>query len=395
MVLHLTLFAIHAFILFRYESLYEQIRINGATIQMSDDFLRTQDAAHHRTFFSRPDTLAQEIGMIQSGTRDMIDQYKNDIYRLHDRVVQHIKYLSLAAETGEELMYPGQDQSLAQAHMLQTELDAVAPGDINALVILSELSTHVVETTQKNIEYAQKKLVYQDILAFKHEMFLLADLYRFYPSKEKLLDSKKFWNDFGTIFSREKLTTETAEVLGVSLAHLQSITQKYRDAASEIRAKNRERRLSWIETENKKWVGTSLPPTSPLPDVYQLIYVSLAQQKMYVYEDNELILSTSITSGRNNFETIRGKFRVYTKQRGKIMKSPFPEEEYELWVDYWLGFSGAYGIHDACNSKDCWRTRFGGASYVYNGSHGCINTPYNAVKFIYNWAKVGTTVYVK
>ncbi len=116
---------------------------------------------------------------------------------------------------------------------------------------------------------------------------------------------------------------------------------------------------------------------------------------MYVYEDNQLIISTSITSGRRDFETIRGKFRVYTKQRGKLMKSPFPEEEYELWVDYWLGFSGAYGIHDACNSTDCWRTRFGGSSYVYNGSHGCINTPYNAVKFIYNWAKVGTTVYVR
>ena len=138
-----------------------------------------------------------------------------------------------------------------------------------------------------------------------------------------------------------------------------------------------------------------MPPVSPLPDIYQLIYISLAQQMMYVYEDNELILSTSITSGRRDFETIRGKFRVYTKQRGKLMKSPFPEEEYELWVDYWLGFSGAYGIHDACNSKDCWRTRFGGSSYVYNGSHGCINTPYNAVKFIYNWAKVGTTVYVR
>ena len=77
------------------------------------------------------------------------------------------------------------------------------------------------------------------------------------------------------------------------------------------------------------------------------------------------------------------------------MKSPFPEEEYELWVDYWLGFSGAYGIHDACNSTDCWRTKFGLSTYIYNGSHGCINTPYNAVKMIYNWARVGTTVYIK
>lgn len=79
---------------------------------------------------------------------------------------------------------------------------------------------------------------------------------------------------------------------------------------------------------------------------------------MYVYEDNELMLSTPITSGRQNFETVRGTFKIYTKQRNKLMKSPFPEEEYELWVDYWMGFYGAYGIHDACNATDCWRTRF-------------------------------------
>lgn len=116
---------------------------------------------------------------------------------------------------------------------------------------------------------------------------------------------------------------------------------------------------------------------------------------MYVYEDGDLILSTPITSGRRDFETVRGKFQIYSKERDHLMKSPFPEEDYELWVDYWMPFYGAYGIHDTCNSQDCWRTRFGGPSYVYNGSHGCINTPYNAVRFIYNWAKIGTTVVVR
>jgi lipoprotein-anchoring transpeptidase ErfK/SrfK len=141
--------------------------------------------------------------------------------------------------------------------------------------------------------------------------------------------------------------------------------------------------------------NSTTPPEPPFSDIYDQIYVSLRDQMMYVYEDGDLILSTAITSGRRDYETVRGTFKVYTKQRNKLMKSPFPDEEYELWVDYWLGFYGAYGIHDACNSTDCWRTRFGGASYVYNGSHGCINTPYNAVRFIYNWARIGTTVHVR
>jgi len=334
--------------------------------------------------------------MIHSGTRSMVYQYKNDVYRLHDRIVQHIKYLFLAAEIGEELIYPDQEKSLEYANTLQMRLENTPPGDINLLASLAEFSTALAQKIQENIEYAQKKLVYQDILAFKYEILLLADMYRLNPPQTKMLDIKKFWSQFGSTFSREILKNTSHENLRSSLEKLKSSTQEYRDIGAEIRTKNRVRRAPWVETESKKWSKLeTVPPVSPLPEVYQLIHISLAKQMMYVYEDNELIISTPITSGRNNFETIRGKFRVYTKQRGKLMKSPFPEEEYELWVDYWLGFSGAYGIHDACNSTDCWRTKFGGASYVYNGSHGCINTPYNAVKFIYNWAKVGTTVYVK
>ncbi len=201
---------------------------------------------------------------------------------------------------------------------------------------MSEFSADLVIQVQKNIDYAQRKLIFQDILAFKHEMLFLGDMYRINTPKDKL-DTKKFWAEFSKLFSRETLKASPVTDLQISLQSLKDMTKSYRETASEIRAKNRERRISWVETESKKWqkLETTIPP-SPLPDMYSLIYVSLAKQMMYVYEDNELIISTPITSGRNNFETIRGKFRVYTKQRGKTMKSPFPEEEYELWVDYWM-----------------------------------------------------------
>lgn len=336
-LLHGLVFAFHSFVIFRYQTLYSQVQANGAAIQMPENFLRVQESAQYRSFFSRPDVLAEEIGVLQAGTRSMIYQYKNDIYRLHDTIVQHIKYLIVASEVGQELIYPGQARSLEHANMLQKRLELAPPGDINTLIDISTLSKSLVETTQKNIEYAQKKLIFQDILAFKHEMLLLIDMYRLNPPKEKMIDTKKFWKEFSTLFSREKLTTETSEVLRNSLEQLKFSTQKYRDAATEIRTKNRDRRASWVATEQEKWNKLALlPPTSPLPDIYQLVYVSLAKQMMYVYEDNELILSTSITSGRNNYETIRGTFRIYTKQRGKTMKSPFPDEEYELWVDYWM-----------------------------------------------------------
>jgi lipoprotein-anchoring transpeptidase ErfK/SrfK len=45
------------------------------------------------------------------------------------------------------------------------------------------------------------------------------------------------------------------------------------------------------------------------------------------------------------------------------------------------------GIHDAL-----WRTDFGGTLYQKSGSHGCINTPLEAMKKLYSNSKVGMPV---
>lgn len=52
--------------------------------------------------------------------------------------------------------------------------------------------------------------------------------------------------------------------------------------------------------------------------------------------------------------------------------------EYESHVDYWMPFNGGIGLHDAT-----WRKTFGGDIYVKNGSHGCINLPYEAAEELY------------
>ena len=186
---------------------------------------------------------------------------------------------------------------------------------------------------------------------------LLESLYRVSPAQKTPFDIREFWKNFKIEFSRDTLSNTTAEELRTTLGAVRDTAIKYRADGHEMRRVAREKRQDLVSKEILKW-KEALPKPS-YTNVFGLIDVSLKQQMMYVYEDGDLILSTPITSGRRNYETIRGTFRVYTKQRDKVMKSPFPEEEYELWVDYWLGFYGAYGIHDACNSTDCWRTRFG------------------------------------
>ncbi|MFR7741990.1 MAG: L,D-transpeptidase [Acutalibacteraceae bacterium] len=45
------------------------------------------------------------------------------------------------------------------------------------------------------------------------------------------------------------------------------------------------------------------------------------------------------------------------------------------------------GLHDAS-----WRSNFGASFYVYGGSHGCVNTPEEAMALIWNLAEDGTPV---
>lgn len=137
----------------------------------------------------------------------------------------------------------------------------------------------------------------------------------------------------------------------------------YREYLSEIRAADRSRRTPWRAAVIAELPDLSSRP-SPYPAIYSLIEIDISEQKLYAYEDGELIMVTPITSGKRGYGTIQGMFEVGRKQTKKLLISPFSDDPYRLWVDYWIPFSGAYGIHDTCNSKNCWRTQFGGMDYT-------------------------------
>lgn len=163
-LLHGLLFAWHSFVILRYERLYEQIQAHGATIQVSESFLQNYATAQGRTVWSRPDVLVREIDSIQYESKSLTTQYKNDVYRLHDTIVQHIRYLLLASEIGQEMVFPGQSQVLAQADALEKKLESLPPGDITQLTELLASSTRTIERVQQYIAYAERKIILQDIL---------------------------------------------------------------------------------------------------------------------------------------------------------------------------------------------------------------------------------------
>ncbi|MBQ2358305.1 MAG: L,D-transpeptidase family protein [Ruminococcus sp.] len=117
------------------------------------------------------------------------------------------------------------------------------------------------------------------------------------------------------------------------------------------------------------------------------IEISIEQQHMWFYENGNLIVDTAVVTGNDDGDcnTPTGSYAIQSREEQTTLVG----EDYESYVDYWLGFNGGIGIHDAS-----WRDDFGGDIYQGNGSHGCVNTPFDKVQIIFEHVEVGTPVYV-
>ena len=116
------------------------------------------------------------------------------------------------------------------------------------------------------------------------------------------------------------------------------------------------------------------------------IEIDISNQRMWLYKDGVLKVSTDIVTGtKNKTDTPKGIYRINYKQRNATLKGT----GYRTGVSYWIPFNKNIGIHDAT-----WRNSFGGSIYNRKGSHGCINTPKDKVSEIYNNVDSGTPVIV-
>ena len=127
-------------------------------------------------------------------------------------------------------------------------------------------------------------------------------------------------------------------------------------------------------------------PKSSIQGKGTYIEISIAQQHMWFYENGKLLLDTDVVTGnKDSADTPTGTYSIESRAQDTTLTG----DGYSSFVSYWMGFYGGYGIHDAS-----WRSSFGGDIYEGNGSHGCVNTPYDNVKIIYEHTDYGTPVYV-
>ena len=117
------------------------------------------------------------------------------------------------------------------------------------------------------------------------------------------------------------------------------------------------------------------------------VEISLSRQHMWFFKDGQLLVSTDIVTGNHNrgWDTHTGVYAIMYKERDATLVG----EGYNSSVKYWMPFYANTGIHDAT-----WRSSFGGSIYMNNGSHGCINTPYDQAEKIFNNIEKGVPVVV-
>ncbi len=115
------------------------------------------------------------------------------------------------------------------------------------------------------------------------------------------------------------------------------------------------------------------------------IEIDMTKQKMYLYKEGECLVETDIVTGNmsKKWGTPEGVYYVYAKQKNRILRG----QGYASPVKFWMPVNGNIGIHDAS-----WRKEFGGEIYKKSGSHGCINTPYEYMKTIYEEVEIGVPV---
>ncbi|MCD7828985.1 MAG: L,D-transpeptidase/peptidoglycan binding protein [Clostridiales bacterium] len=121
------------------------------------------------------------------------------------------------------------------------------------------------------------------------------------------------------------------------------------------------------------------------------VEVSIADQTMWCYKDYEVVVETPVVTGNPNKgnATPSGSVWAFDCHKSPATLGSYVTMGYSSYVNFWMSFTGNVGIHDAS-----WRSTYGGDIYLTNGSHGCVNTPYEAAKKIYETVNVGVAVFV-
>ena len=226
-------------------------------------------------------------------------------------------------------------------------------------------------TKENVLQEIQKRVAEERLMADTKKVILAGEVLPATMTRDNLFDTLDEIADYDTRRQRELPPT-----LDYILAHREAIhpildpdietalevyTQDIYARFLSVQSYEDQERSAQHAAVMKLLPANLVVPTPKTSKTYQSVVVDLSDQRIYAFEEGILIGTSSITSGRSGFGTVVGDFEVRAKQRNRTLDSPFKDRviKYHLHVDYWIQFYRGFGIHDACNSKSCWRKTFG------------------------------------
>jgi hypothetical protein len=144
-------------------------------------------------------------------------------------------------------------------------------------------------------------------------------------------------------------------------------------------------RDQWVEQRNLGIVEVRAPPEGVRG---KWVAVNLYEQTMAVYEGRRLVYAALVSSGLGAWPTRPGLHRVYDKIDNTNMSGAFAADRSDYYyiedVPWVLYFDAGISFHGTY-----WHNKFG-----FQQSHGCVNLSAKDARWLYDWAAVGTYVYV-
>ncbi len=153
--------------------------------------------------------------------------------------------------------------------------------------------------------------------------------------------------------------------------------------------------LTWNLVGPNEWVDSRqvarVDPHTAAPEgvtASRWIEVNLFEQTLSVYDNNQLVFATLVSTGVEPFWTRPGIFQIYIKKPAETMSGSTAADRSDYYyledVPWTMYFDELRALHGAY-----WHNGFG-----YPRSHGCVNLSVGDSRWLFDWANVDDTVYV-
>lgn len=135
-------------------------------------------------------------------------------------------------------------------------------------------------------------------------------------------------------------------------------------------------------------IVTMTPPGGvTIPESGKYIVVSISQQRMYAYQDGQLVYSFVVSTGSGN-STRTGTFPILDKIPNAYA------DNWNFWMPDWMGIYWVGNLEDGIHAVPVlpgggrlWEDALGSPV-----SYGCVVLGTNDAQLLFDWAEVGTIV---